>query len=628
MAALTDSIKLLEKYLGIATETTAKTVSSTTNSQLKSASGQATKKLAAAPASASLATVKKNPIVAMGVDTATQIISKTTSGLLRTAVSKVNLAPIQNAVGGFFQLLAMASTFGTEIAMELARNTARNLLKALTEKDAVIVQLNQEFTKLHNMVMVLLNSNPYLDDFLRRAIAAYYLMQQASQKFTNVVKVLDKQHRYQKREFDSGIANLESARDLLLPPDSANISSFNDVTNIVSSSIGRQSNQNALAAAMSIPGITLKIGGLMLNYIKLTIDINSYLNTYMNALNDFIDSYTRNNTLDKATIDHINAGNSQLITLLEDMAVLLFPDDATIEDPLYGPKVVSAGTVWSLRLVAILEWLRLNPSKGSQTLDLTSQSVEAYQRSTQIIAGLNNMVYSGGEVLVEEGKENSLDTSEKVAKLLLLVNTILAKSTTKADVSSEFRKVLDHLAQVKLLNSKIRAAITPFVNTGLNTFGPAKQLVGSLLNTANSLGLDRAVGLISGGNIKEIFSLTPQNATHSAAAVTGMNTIIAKLKSSPTTPDNNVAKAEDIRDQLKREQTTKEIESTRASSASYDARTQQANAQLARKKKLISQAKTIASASEPGSETEETKSNNKIYKAIPNFADNMNKYSG
>jgi len=628
VAGLTDSIKLLEKYLGIATEKTAISVSSITNRQKLSASGKSAKTLVAVPANASLAAVKKNPIAAMGIDTATQIITKTSQGLLRTAINKVNLKPIQNAVGGFFQMLAMATTFGTEIAMELARNTARNLIKALAEKDLIIDQLLEQITLLHNMVMVLLNSNPFLDAYLRKALAAYYLIQQATGKFANVVKVLERNARYQKGQFDSGIKNLESARDLLLPPDSANISSFADVTKLVSSSIGRQSNENALTAALAIPGITLRIGQLMLKYISATINVNAYISTYVNALDDFISSYTRNTTLDKATIDHINAGNSQLYTLLDDMAVLLFPDDETINDPFYGPNVTTAGSVWSIRLVSILEWLRLNPSKGSETLDLTSQAVDAYTKSLQLISNMNDMPYTGGELKVEAGLENSLETSIVISKMLLLANTILAKSVTNAPVSQEFRKVLDHLKQAKLLDAKIRNAITPFINTGFNTFGPAKQLVGSLLNTANSLGLDRAVGLIAGGNIKDIFSLTPQNATHSAAAVTGMNSIIARLKSDPNTPETNVAKTEEIRDELKREQTTKEIESSRASAASADAQISKADANLARKKKLITQAKQIALQSDPTSSTEETKSINKIVKSIPGFTDNNTKYPG
>jgi hypothetical protein len=576
MASLSDSVKALEEYLAKSSSDAAKLFSSAKLSEKTDPLGIAKNSIQTTSLDNVRAKLATNPLVQMGTDTLNQMATPVVQSLVSQALSKVNLSPIQNAVQNFFQAWATISTFEVEVAMELARNTARNILKELDAKDALLKDIQAQLVAIHNACAIILNSSPFLDGYIKQLIQAYTLMTNADRKFKDVVRVLQVRHRYQTLEFTSAMTDLQSAQALILPDRGVNVSSIQAVKDYASATIKRQTNKDALAAALVIPGLTLKLGTTLLSYVKSVTNINLLLNTYADALDGWIASFKRNDNIDQVAIDHINAGISQLDDLLASMKSQLYPDidrypDLNPAGAGYGTKLTSQATGWGIKLQAIIEWMRLNPKKGLETLDKTSNSVSSYLRSKTAIENMGNLSYTGGTFNCTQGREDVETGVRAITRLMLRVNTITATQQTKVQITAEFRAVGAYFTTSATHSTRLRSAISQFLSTTSSLQGPARQIIGQAYGIANKYGLDRVAGLISDGKIRELFNVTPDTATYAGSAVVGMNQVLSLVKAQPNATDAQVSKIENLRDNVERDKKAKEIEANRSYASTVDA---------------------------------------------------------
>lgn len=625
MANLSESVKFMEEYLTKASSDTAKLVSSVGTASKDDPAGQARNLVNTKGIESVKASIATNPLAQMGMDTVNQMATTLVQQLVNDALKKVNFSPIQNAVQNFFQAWATISTLDTEVAMELARNTARNMVTLMDQKDQVIRDIQGEITALHNACIIILNSSPFMDQYIRDLISAYGILVGAETKFKNVVRVLEKNHRFHNREFDSGVADLERAQALILPDRGADISSIRAVEDFVSDTIQRQSNKQAVAAAMSIPGISLKLGQKMIEYVRIVTELNLLLNTFLDALDGWIASFSRNTNIDQVTIDHITAGLKQLTDLINGMNSALFPDLSVTPnfDPTqanYGPRLSAQATGWGLKLQAIIEWMKLNPGKGSQVLDQTSNSVTQYLNSKKLLESYGDLSYIGGTMKITQSREDVEVAVRAVARLMLRVNTIVATRQTKSSVTAEFRQVRRYFETSQSHTARMRFALQGFLNTSSGLQGPARQIVGQALGIANKYGLDRVVGLINDGKVRELFGVTPDTATFAGSAVFGMNQLVAAVRGQPTTTDAQIERLENIRDAVEREKKAKEIESNRSYGSTVDAAQEEIKARLAQIKATISPAIEAAKQVDESTGTSENaKAETAMANVIPGF---------
>lgn len=628
MASLVASVNKMEEYLTQKASDTARLVSAKTSSDKGDPLGQSALNIENKTIQNAKNAIGTNPIVQMGIDTATQYVTTVGQQVVGDALRKINLSPIQNATQNFFQAWATISTFEAEVAMELARNTARNAVGLIEQKRTVIQQLQTELTALHNAAVILLNSSPFIDAYLNQLIEAYGILRRADQKFASVVRTLTNSSRLRQREFDSGVADLEAAQRLILPDRGADVSSIRGATDLLSETISRQTNQQAIAAALSIPSISLRVGQLVLDYVRLTVEINLLLNTFLDALDGFITSFSRNDNIDQVTIDHITAGRTQLGTLLQDMSAILFPDDVmTVNlDPTrasFGVKLSASATSWGLRLQAIIEWMKLNPGKGSATLDRTSNTVRTYEIVCAAIRGFGSVSYTGGQVDIEQSREDTTGAIRQVAQTMLLVNTIVATQRSRASVNQRFRTTKRHFEAADFHLNRLSQSLNQFIATRSNLSGPAQQVINQALGIANKYGLDRVAGLLSDGRVRELFDLSPDEMTYAGSAVVGINELLAEIRSNPNATDAQVEQLEAVRDAVERERVTKDIEASRSFSSAI------ADAQAALKekfleiKRLITPAKEAAAALDPSVlQQQNRQAEDQMSRSIPGFSAN------
>lgn len=561
--SLTDSVQQLEDYLNHTISSGNRLFTASANRSAAQPDGQLVSDLQKQTSSSTLDSLKNNPVVSTTIDTVNQAVTSIAQQVVTNAISKVNLTPIQNATQQFFTLFASVTSFGVEVAMQFARNTGNNAIAAIRQKSDTATQLDAEIVALYNACALLLNGQPFFDQYLKNIIQALALIQQADVNLKSMVTALQNPNGpvYQARKFDLSVSQLTQAQNLILPNRGVDVSSIRSATDFISSVITRQSNQQAYAAAISIPGITLTIGKLILQYELQSVNVNAFLNTYLRALDDYIEGYKQSNSVNQATIDHLNAGISQIDALLVEMATILRQNTGSATDITFRAKLSSYGTKWGVTLAAIIAWLKLNPGAGSALLTQTSQSVAAYTRSVKLIGAIGDTKFTGGTVFVNGGEEDAFKGLIPIAaRIMLTANTIVVTSSnSRASVLAQARAVRNYCSTSKLIDGQIIAAITPFINTKTTLSGPVAQGVSTLIGFANKMGLDRIVGLLTNGDVKNLFAATPDTATYAGAAVVGINSILTTIKDSPNATDQQVSQIENLRDQVQREQKAQEV---------------------------------------------------------------------
>lgn len=592
------------------------------NKQKSSSDGKITNAQANNTSKNAADSLSANPILGMGADTVNQTIAGVSQGLVAGAASAVTgaLAPLQGAVGNFFSGLATLSTISVEIAMELARNGGRALLKELDAKDIILNNLNTEITALHNACMVLANSQPFLSGYLNKLIQAYHLLITARTQFDGVARVLKTKQKFNKKSFQGGLANISAAKGLMLPE--AGAINVRSATDFISSVVGRATNKDAVAAALSIPGISFQIGKLLIDYSAKTFEINNLIGNYMGALSQFIDAYSKSTSITDAGANHIASGVTQLDGLLQDMQPILFPAPALSSNLLYGTTVTTSGSFWALKLVTIEAWMKFTPVAALEQMDRTGSTVDAYNNSIAALKAIGDVKYSGGTNKVTEAAEDGFNTLDVMMPMLVQANTVIVRSVSSADVHAIFTRSRNHVKAMASTSNKIRAAITPFVHTPFSTIGPAKALVAAFLDMSNKLGLDRVARFISIGAVGSLFSTTPDTATSAGTAVAGLNGVITEAKADPNTSQQDIEKVTEVRDEFDREKTTKAIEASRSSADTEQEAIKREKAFIQKQKDLVASGKgaarrvDAAAASEPNLNDTTKK---KVGDTVPNF---------
>lgn len=638
--SLSEAVGLMEDYVKERSAEAAKMVA-TASAAEKSSLGDLSQ---SALQSKTLAQVRSaaasNPALQAAADTASQIGTTLVQKMATDALSKVSLAPIQAATQNFMQAWATLSTFDTEIAMEMARNSARNISSVLDKRDAVLGEITTELTALHNACAVILNSSPFMDRYINDLIAAHRILRKAEQRFEAVISRLSAQGdpkipnsgpSFLKGQFNAGVKDLEQAKNLILPDRDVDISSITAAGDFVSATLDRQTNKQAIAAVVAIPGISLKLGRKALEYTQLTVEMNLLILTFLDAIEGWISGFEKNTNIYRVTNDHVQAGLSQLSTLIAEMDATLYPDMILSSDVHLNPaslrhlpKITASATVWGVKLQAIIEWMKLNPGVGAAQIDQTSESVNRYLMACSEIRALRDISVNGGILPISEGREDSQTAVKALSTLLLDVNTLVATRQTRKQITDEFSRVRGVFRGARYHSNRIRKAINPFIATQTTLPGPARAALSQALGLANKYGLDRVAGLVSAGRTRELFKVTPETATYAGAAVAGMNQVIALALGEPNTSTAQIKKLEDLRDSVDRQKQAQDIEAGRSYSASLAA----ARDSIARKLEQIKE--TIAPAREAAAFLDSTNgrgpestAENDLSSAIPNFSANV-----
>jgi hypothetical protein len=627
MSDLSEAVRYIEEYVTKETSSLEQTISNVNISSFNNPLGSIENNQLGSTLSNVQKSFAGNPVIKAIGDTAIQMATTTLQSMVRDVFKHNNLNPIQDATQALFQGLATIATIDSELAMELTRNTARNLTVVLQRKQALSDGMKQDMVKIHNACVIILNSTPFIDQYVKDLLAAYSILEQAERSFESVYQGLDSDTNpvFKTNTFNTGVSRLESAQALILP-DRGNVTS-DAITffDFLDQTQNRATNKQAIAAAQAIPNLSQALVSKSLGYVAAVYEANSLINVYLNAVDEYIKAFKKNKNLYQASKDHVSIGQQKLQSLIVNMESVLQPSQQLnpqynpAQQLTYGPKVMASATAWGITLQAIIEWMKLNPGVGAAQIDKTSRSVEAYTESVALIEQMGNISYVGGVYLCSNGKEEPLQIVPKIARLIRKVNLVIATSTTRDQLATEFRIVTNYLNASTQNTNRLIGALNIFTSTKPNLPTAAKKALDEVLDFANKYKLDRLAGLINNGDIEKIFASTPDTATYSGAAVVGMNNVIEQVSSSSTATDQNLQKLTNARDVQSRTQKTEEIESNRLFSSSIAAVRESVNKRIASLKETLTHTIEAARGLDPASQSPPDQAAEALSSVTPGF---------
>jgi hypothetical protein len=605
--SLTDAVSSLSDYLNQSIKYLNTSVAASSQQQKVTPDGQLVNTLTNQTSTSTQNSLAQNPIASTATDTVNATVTSSVQALVSTAITKVNLTPIENATTQFFTLFAAATSFGTEVAMAFARNAGNNVIASLAQKDAMGKQIQALALQLYNTCATLLTGQPFFNQYLTSVTQAYQLLVTADSLLKGVASNLAPGTLpapfYQSVQFNQAITQLTQAQALLLPPNNTPTTNITGLSSALTAAASLPAVQTAITnvknvytAGLTIPGLTLQLAYLALQYEILSVNVNADLNIYLRALSAYISSYKQSQAVNQATIDHINSGTSQLDNLIAQMNQVLSQSNGSPLNIGFKVQLSSYGTIWGVKLTAIIAWLKANPGAGSALLTQTSASVTAYTKSINTINAMGNLpVPGGGTVYRTNGEEDALTgIIMPIAKFITTANLLVATATSKNDVHAQYNAINFYMQTAAKGDAAIVAAIQPFLNTKTTLTGPVNIIVQQMLAYSNKLGLDRIAGLLTNGDVTNLFAATPATSTYAGAAVTGMNSVIANLQALPNATTQQISQMQSLRDQVQRQQTAQSVYAGRSAASTQQASIAQQQQTVASNKTLVTNAKQAA----------------------------------
>jgi len=624
-----DSVGFINEYIAKKSDDLNKTIFSASNHAKSSAQGQLQKQTEKRVSNPAIRSIAINPLINMGIDTATQAVTQVSQQLVASGAQKVEATvnkvvgipvrtTLDNAMQSYFTIVGLASTASIEIIMEIARTNARLIVKFVKQKEDLINKIRPEVIALYNAVVILTNAPPYFKNYFAKIITAYNKINTANSGFKSVSSRLTTTHKYNSVQYDTSLKLLVEARDLILPENSANVNEIRSGT-LLENVILRKSNKDAVAAALTIPGISTEIGKLYLLYVAKTLEINLLITLFTKALSTFIETYKRNDNLDKSTIAQIKAGTNQLDSLLADMQVVLFPTDGREKKSLYSGEVTTSATGWGMRLTTIIEWMKIQPGAASKELDVTGESTRRYARAVELLNAQGDISIGLATLKVSGSKEDTLSTTVAVANILFFANTVVVTQNKPKTARAQVLHLNSLLDAAHILDTNIVNALTPFINTPFNLLNGADKVVKQLSVLSKNLGMDRAADLLASADIKGFYAMNASTASYAGAAVLGVSGILSALSSTPNATQKEVSSLEVIRDSFNIQNQTNQVEVSRTSSSSVSAFVAQQTSNFSFDKRNADEAIAVASGKDPAVANSPLKTaENSIQKAIGN----------
>ena len=639
MGLVFDAFKLVDEFVNDSKEQAEKSIQGAENRSTASAAEQLTQNTSNTVSTASLNEVQKNPIVAMGLSSANQAVTQVTQGLVVSGTKKLETAAnqalgfniretVRSTTEAAFSAIALASTAKVEIIMELARTNAREIVRLIGEKNAVITELKSEIKTQNKAGKIMQNRNQFFSEYHDDLIVALGLIENADARLKSVVSVLRSSKKFNTRNYDQAVTELEQAKALILPPEREGQLQDAGITaegirgdTFLQATFASPANQEILAAALSIPAISARIGELMLSYAGLTVQINGLLAIFLTVLDDFISTYQRNDNVDKNTINHITSATDQLDSLIADMRVVLDAPAAEKAKARYPFQVTTSATGWGIRVVAVIEWLRVNPGKASQILDITGESVERYKQAVTDLQAIGDQVVGLARLRVpNSAQEDPLQVPKDLGKLLLTANTAIASNTVQIDdvagtgltlgalggeqarlnTRSQFLQA-DNLMDAALqLDAAIVGALQPFIDTPFELLEGADRIVKQMAEVMDDLGLDRGGDLLRKADIKGFYAANSKTLTYVGAAAAGLGVFlddivqVSSLGTDEEITDQEFGKVQELKAELDRQNDVKQVETARSGAATKDAFVADQQTKLKRDEALGSAVRKIA----------------------------------
>jgi hypothetical protein len=506
------------------------------------------------------------------------------------------------ALGVAKNLLSMTiQQIGQDAVLVTVEGIAKKIIKEVHDRDPVLDRLEKNITLLYNQLYTVINGKDVIGPYLLALRQAYSIIILQESKFRSTRNILARTGTLNNRGYDSVIAELETAQNLLMPPgskthvytfaeDAANSifpSPLKDVlkANEVAKSLDRSASAilgdftnnikilaiDARVQAFTGMGVTMtSLASDVAEYAKRTLTINSLILQYLAVASQF-DSLTSLKGFNQGLVDQMDAILSSMNVLINDMGSLLGSgsDTSLLKDK--RTVVLRAGD-WHVQLASILAHLQFIYRSPTQPTDKTKVVKNRYAVSVGLLNSYNTRTFGTATLTATKSKEEFISLSKSIIKVVGICTRALNTLTVDKNAEQYFKNVRDRIKLSRKLGVDIVNAVTPVAEGGDLLASSSRAAIENVKNLFRKLGFDRVVDLIDFGQFSQVYQSALQNATYAGQAIVGVNALIEGLKTCPTVGQEEITSLENVRSKFHDDELKKQLNSRRVASNNILAR--------------------------------------------------------
>lgn len=506
-----------------------------------------------------LESLKDSPLRTLGEDVLAQTINENSRRLSQNIMNVIkNVADdevvntLQDVRSLAFDSVVTVITFKNDMVLFFAAQIAEQAVKAIREKRAVLIELQESVRKLHNALLVLAGGGPFFNEYLANLRTALEKIYEARKSNEIVRSAFFSATIFPKSQFEREKQLLDEAYDLIMPPitgldaDELNQGFLKNV--FVGPQYGDQ-----LAMLMAIPKLAMQMLRSYDFYVLRTLKVNALLLAFQNCVQNI-----KEITGDKFKTHILTLLDKQslsLTDLIESMALQLNGD----VDAVFGPitqeitkRVDSAGNVtssatkiyepnptktsakaieWSVRVKASRALLELIDPDSLQNLTLSNEALRRYNQAIKDLETKDDRRSSLAILKATDGREQLGDIEADLITLAFQANQAIIDSALTetengrfdsksvislgAKVNSRLQLSIDQDREIEEILLRFIAATGPLLDS-------IRDLGNSLFRMLDDLGMDRASESLRSGLFGDFFAMNSQTATYAGAAMTGL----------------------------------------------------------------------------------------------------------
>jgi hypothetical protein len=426
-----------------------------------------------------------------------------------------------------YNTISAAITANNDLVLMFVKVVAREAVIALDEKEEILLLMQEKFRTLYNTLVNMNAGDPVFEQYIADLREALILIDSASTNLDIVAGTLQTSNFFLDRTFQSAKDQLAEARELTTPL--ADNPYFEPTFNAVLTNAGLPTVQEQKANMVAITRLSKQVIDSSRGYFVATLKANAIISAYQLA----VDSFSENvlNVLARWAISLIDENNSQLKTLVENMADILNGDINEIDRPVDGfspePITVSAQTYkWQMILEIVANSLETVPDSQLTNINLSNSAVATYQESVDTLKGIDDYTNRNAIVPGEDGTEDVGTLETQLLTFMLAANAAVTTASVDESVLALGRSVLDRFTLTLERDADVKAALNSFISAPINAEQQLQEITDGVFKLLDDAGLDRAAEFLKEGAFGDFFNLDAKSCTFVGAALVA----VAQLK--------------------------------------------------------------------------------------------------
>lgn len=490
-------------------------------------------------------------VLSQAIHDNTRRISQNITNIVREKVEGKVANTLQDVRSLAFDSVITVMTFKNDMVMFFAAQIAEQAVKAIREKRANLIGMQEAVRKLHNALLLLAGGGPFFNKYLSDLRTALDKVNDAKKQIDMVHSSFFSTLIFPQQNFQSAKDLLDEAYNLMMPPvtgDAAEELKEGFLKNtFISPEYGDQ-----LAMIMSIPKLTMEMLQQYDLYVVKVLKVNALLFAFSNCVQNI--KAVTGGALKKRVLDLLEQEQVMLDDIINSMSLQLNGKIGAISGPVqvevstktdafggtrtitkdYSPnptKTVARAVPWSIRIKTARGMMELLDPAALQNISISNEALRQYNYAVAEIEKKDDRRTALAILHATDGKEQVADLEADFITFAFQANQAIVDSALTEQEQGRFSDKTV-IALGSKLNSRLQLSIDQdreIEQILLRFIASTDSLLDSLRDTGNSLfrllddfGMDRASDALRNGLFGDFFAMNSKTATYVGAAMSGL----------------------------------------------------------------------------------------------------------